>query len=99
MADGEKRSGMAIAVIGILIIIAMLVIKFSSTSATDEFMGVTNPEGIYGMYFLSGIVIGIIVMIIGGAMSMRKEEGLTEEEEEGEEDLEEMLEEEEEEET
>ncbi len=75
MDDREEKgasSGAAIAILGLLIIIAVLAIKFTAEGPTDEFMGITNPEGVYGMYFWSGIGIGIIVMIIGGAMSMRK---------------------------
>ncbi|MBS3790004.1 MAG: hypothetical protein KGY66_03715 [Candidatus Thermoplasmatota archaeon] len=94
----KKKAGMGIAVLGILIIIAILAIKMSSGSATDEFMGITNPKGVYGMYFWLGMVIGIIVLIIGGAMSMAKGEPIEEEEEEmfGEEEEEEMFGEEEE---
>lgn len=69
---------MALAIFGILIIIGVIGIKFM---AGDEFMGIANPEGTYGMYFWLGLVIGIIVLLIGGAMSMRKEEKVAEEEE------------------
>ncbi|MEF8832836.1 MAG: hypothetical protein V5A66_04880 [Candidatus Thermoplasmatota archaeon] len=79
MGDNEGNvSGMAIAVLGILMIIGLMVIKFFGPR---PFVGIENPEGKYGMYFWSGMVIGIIVLIIGGAMSMRKEEETSEEEE------------------
>lgn len=68
---------MAIAILGILIIIAVIGIKFMGG---DEFMGIGNPEGTYGMYFWLGLIIGMIVLLIGAAMSMRKEEKVTEEE-------------------
>ncbi len=87
--EGGSKKGWAIAAIGILIVLAILVIKLTAEGPTDEFMGITNPEGVYGEYFLSGIAIGIIVMIIGGAMGARKKKPVEEEEIDLEEELEE----------
>ena len=98
MAEGGNKAGTAVAILGILIIIAVLAIKLTAEGPTDEFMGITNPEGTYGMYFWLGMVIGLIVLIIGGAMSMKKEEMIEEEEEEMFEEEEELFGEEEEEE-
>jgi len=86
--ENGMNKGWAVAVIGILIIIAVLAIKFSSTGPTDEFMGITNPEGTYGEYFMAGVGIGVIVMIIGGVMATMTGKAV-EEEEEFEEELEE----------
>ncbi len=89
MAEDEVGfdKGWAIAVIGILIVIAVLAIKMTATGETDEFMGITNPEGVYGEYFISGVVVGIIVMVIGGVMATTGKKAVEEE------DLEEELEE------
>ncbi|MEF8875017.1 MAG: hypothetical protein V5A88_10200 [Candidatus Thermoplasmatota archaeon] len=83
MAEGGgMNKGWAVAVIGILIIIAVLAIKFSSGSPTDEFMGITNPDTTYGRYFQASMGIGVIMMIIGGLMGSKtektgEEEGMT----------------------
>jgi len=97
MDDRDEKgasAGIAIAILGLLIIIAVLAIKFTAEGPTDEFVGITNPEGVYGMYFWLGIGIGIIVLIIGGAMSMmKKEEPVEELEKDLEKELEELEEE------
>ncbi len=88
---GGNSTGMGILGLGLLIIIGILVIKFVRIDAFDPFLGIENPEGTYGMYFITGIVIGIVVMLIGGAMSAMKKEPEEEIEEELDEELEEEL--------
>ncbi len=95
--ESGMNKGWAVAVIGILIVIAVLAIKMSASGDTSEFMGITNPEGVYGEYFMAGIGIGVIVLIIGGVMATMTgepaeeeeefEEEMTMEEEYGEEDM------------
>ncbi len=80
--SGQMNFGMVVLVLGILIMLAVLAIKFTSTGDTSEFLGITNPKGVYGEYFMSGIVVGLVVLIIGAVLSRKKEEPLFEEEEE-----------------
>jgi len=75
MDDQDEKGAsieMGIAVLGLLIVIGVLVIKFVRIDAFDPFLGIPNPRGEFGEYFLTGIGIGIIVMLIGGALSMKK---------------------------
>ncbi len=72
------NKGWLVAAIGILMILAILVIKFVGPR---PFMGITNPEATYGGYFMAGIGIGVIVMIIGGVIGTKTEEPVEEEEE------------------
>jgi len=73
--DKEGASaGIGIAVIGLLIVIAVLAIKIVGPRPVS-ILGIElgNPEGVYtGSYFLGGIAVGIIIIIIGAAMAMRK---------------------------
>ncbi len=96
MEDREKSgasAGMAVAVLGILMIIGLLVLKFAGP---ESIMGIDNPQGTYGSYFLGGLAVSVIVMIIGGMMAGGTKEEPTEEEyeEEFEEEFEEDIEEE-----
>lgn len=87
---GEMNIGMILLVLGLLGMIAVLAIKFTSTGPDDEFMGIVNPEGVYGEYFMSGMVVGLVVLVIGAVLSRKKEaEPLFDEEEEEVMDLEE----------
>ncbi len=90
MDDRAKKgasSGTAIAIIGLLMIIAVLVLKFvgpGELPLIGEYpVGEINPNGQLSIHFFTGIVIGIIILIIGGAMSRRKKEEPVEELEEG----------------
>ncbi|MEF8832794.1 MAG: hypothetical protein V5A66_04660, partial [Candidatus Thermoplasmatota archaeon] len=93
--EGEGASaGTAVAILGLLIIIAVLVLKFAGPGQLPligEYpVGEINPDNYFSTHFFSAIAIGIIVMIIGVVMSRRKKVEPTEEELE--EDLEEELE-------
>ncbi len=86
--SGQMNFGMIVLILGILIMLAVLAIKFTASGETDEFMGITNPEGVYGEYFMSGMVVGLVVLIIGAVLSRKKErEPLFDEEEVEEEEL------------
>lgn len=80
--------------IGILLTLGTVAIKFSGM---DPFMGIENPSGVYGEYFLSGVGVGLVILVIGVAMMvMSKKEPVTEpveedEFEEEEEDVEEGI--------
>lgn len=64
--DIDKKSiGINLTILGIVEILLVYLIKLSSTSPTDEFMGITNPSTAYGAYFWSGIILGIALTIIG----------------------------------
>lgn len=93
-AGSGPNFGIIILALGVIIILAVVAIKFTASGPTDEFMGIVNPEGVYGEYFLSGIVGGIVVAGIGGVLSLKgkpvedydiyeEEEVLADEEEEG----------------
>ncbi len=92
----EETSGLGLAliplVLGILLTIGTIGIKFSGI---DPFLGIENPSGVYGEYFLSGVGVGLVILVIGVAMSAMskkrveepfEEEILSEEEEEEEEE-------------
>ncbi|MFP4000418.1 MAG: double zinc ribbon domain-containing protein [Thermoplasmata archaeon] len=97
-------TGVAIAVLGLLIILATLALKFGmgpgELPIIGEYPSEVNPNGHFSFHFFAGIIFGLIVMIIGGAMSATRErvpveeEGLEEEMEEELSELEEEIEEE-----
>ncbi len=89
-------AGMGISVIGLLLVLAVLAIKFVGPDPISILgFEIGNPEGVYtGIYFLGGIAVGIIIMILGAAISRRKKKKTTKEaEKELEDELEELEEE------
>lgn len=61
-------------ILGILITLGTVAIKFSGL---DPFMGIENPSGVYGYLFLSGVAVGIIIFVIGIAMSVMSKKEVT----------------------
>ncbi len=66
----EKNKGLSLAIVplvlGILLIFITIGIKLSGI---DPVMGIGNPSGSYGEYFLSGIGVGLIIFGVGAAMA------------------------------
>ena len=72
--SGSKMSstlGMALLLLGVIGMVGIIAIKFTSTGPTDEFMGITNPEGVYGEYFLSGVAGGLVLAVIGLVLTVK----------------------------
>lgn len=101
MDDRDKKgasAGTAIAILGLLIIIAVLALKFlgpGELPLVGEYpVGEIYLNEYISYHFFAGLAIGIIVLIIGAAMSRRKKKEPTKEvEEELEKELEELEEE------
>ncbi len=98
VSKGGFNFGFILLALGLVGMIGMIAIKFTSTGEMDEFMGITNPKGTYGEYFLSGVVGGLVLTVIGLVVTLKgktktvplvmeeeeiEEEDLEEEEEEG----------------
>lgn len=91
---GGFNFGIIILILGLIGTVGVTAIKMTSTGPTDEFMGITNPEGVYGRYFLSGMVGGIVVLLIGLVATIKmKSAPIVTEEEEWEEEMDEFEEE------
>ncbi len=84
MADEKGfNKGWAIAALGIIILIAVIVLKFAGPGELPligEYPSEINPNGHISYHFFIGIAVGLIVMVIGGAMAMTKGEPAVEEE-------------------
>lgn len=61
-------------ILGILVTLGTVGIKFSGE---DPFMGIENPSGVYGHLFLSGVAIGLIIFVIGIAMTVMSKKEVT----------------------
>jgi len=70
-ALGTEKNGFNLSfvplILGILITLGTVGIKFSGI---DPFIGIENPSGVYGHLFLSGVVVGLIIFVIGLAMTV-----------------------------
>ncbi len=71
VSKGGFNFGIILLVLGLVGMIAVIAIKFTSTGETDEFMGIINPKGTYGEYFLSGVIGGLVLFVIGLVATMK----------------------------
>ncbi|MFW6040980.1 MAG: double zinc ribbon domain-containing protein [Thermoplasmatota archaeon] len=82
-SDGQTNLAMIPLILGILAILGTLIVKVVGPRPV---IGIENPPGTYGGYFLAGVGVGIVLAVIGMVMialsSLGKEKKISELEEE-----------------